>query len=310
MLGRARLVLLALAGALAWGPTPAPALDLQVDAPPALAVVAARVRAVDQPGLERALAGAGLAVPALVRVTLVPEGDPWARRVPPWVVGIALPPADVVVFPDRVIAYPYDSLESVVRHEIAHLALDAAAGGSGVPRWFHEGVATSVETGWGVTSQFRLALAAIDRPAVADVTRLFSTGARPDSERAYLLATALVDDLRRRHGANAPGEIAARIAQGASFERAFLEVAGETVEVATDRAWSGYRRWAVLLPIVTGPSAAWVFIMVLAAIAFAARMRQRARRRALWGEDDEPADLDWRPERTDDAGEAGDETVH
>ena len=53
----------------------------------------------------------------------------------------------IVVFPARAGAYPYDSLESVVWHEVVHLALSAPAGNQS-PRWFHEGVAMSVDKGY------------------------------------------------------------------------------------------------------------------------------------------------------------------
>src|SRR5687768_10271987 len=49
----------------------------------------------------------------------------------------------------------YGSLESVVWHEVVHLALSAQAGDRPLPRWFHEGVAMSVDKGLGVTSQVR-----------------------------------------------------------------------------------------------------------------------------------------------------------
>jgi hypothetical protein len=96
-------------------------------------------------------------------------------------VGRAFGAEQIEIFPDRVSSYPHDSLESVVRHEIAHLALAARAGGRPLPRWFHEGVAVSVDRSWNVGTHLRLLLAALHRPAIADVARLFASTARPDA---------------------------------------------------------------------------------------------------------------------------------
>ncbi len=120
-------------------------MDLVVNALPSLESYAARIRGLDVAALTKALADAGLELPPEIRVTLVPNADPDARAVPDWIVGFAVGNRDIVIFPERVLTYPYDSIESVVRHEVAHLALNARAGGGELPRWFHEGVATSVD---------------------------------------------------------------------------------------------------------------------------------------------------------------------
>ena len=81
-------------------------------------------------------------MPPRLEVALLANDDERGRDVPLWVVGLALEPALIVIFHERVLAYPYDSLESVFRHEVTHLALTARAGGRPLPRWLHEGVAT------------------------------------------------------------------------------------------------------------------------------------------------------------------------
>src|SRR5918999_672180 len=145
-------------------------MDLTVETPSSLAQVADRVRDVDRQQLAAALARAGLNIPPWIHVTLIPENDPRARVTPVWIVGLASGSHDIAIFPERIGSYPashpYDSLESVVWHEVVHLALSAQAGGGPLPRWFHEGVAMSVE-GWGLTSQRRLLLAAGSNPGLS-----------------------------------------------------------------------------------------------------------------------------------------------
>jgi hypothetical protein len=194
-------------------------------------------------------------------------------------VGRAFPDGTIVIFPSRVTRYPYDSFESVLRHEIVHLALFDAAGNHPLPRWFHEGVATSVEAGWSAGDEVRLLLAALDEPSIAEVGGLFESESQPGTSLAYRLAAALVDDLRQRKGADLPGRIAARVSDGVPFDRAFALEAGETPDAAAARAWRTYRRWANWIPALAGGSAVWMLIMVLAGVAFVVQWRKRVRRR-------------------------------
>jgi hypothetical protein len=261
-------------------------LGLTVEAPPSLAPVADRVRHVDRPQLAGALARAGLHIPPQIRVTLIAEDDLRARATPVWIVGLASGVHDIAIFPGRIGAYPYDSLESVVWHEVVHLALAAQAGDRPLPRWFHEGVAMSVEKGWGVTSQVQLLLAAGGNPSLADLERLFNSETQPETASAYLLAAALVSDIRQRHGAAAPGAIVDRVARGAVFAEAFALETGDTPDEAAARAWQIYRRWTSWIPVVTSASSLWVGIMALAVIAFLITRRKRWRRRRQWEQEE------------------------
>ena len=261
--------------------------ELTVEAPPALAGMATRVRAMDASSFEPSLTRAGLDLPQRARVTLVANSHMRAQAIPGWVVGQAFGTDTIIVFPERISSYPHDSLESVVLHEIVHLSLNARAQNRPLPRWFHEGVAVSVESGWNLATQARLLWAAAREPAIEDVSSLFQSDAQPDKTTAYLLAAALVEDIRSRHGAAVPGAIAGRVGRGASFEAAFAAETGETVQQATVHAWAAYRGWSRWLPIATGPSALWASILALACVAFVVRLRRRAERRRQWKEEGE-----------------------
>jgi hypothetical protein len=163
-----------------------------------------------------------------------------------------------------------------------HLALSTRAGGRPLPRWFHEGVAMSVESGWGLGSQLRLLAAAAGDPSLADLNRLFASDTQPDNATAYLLAAAVVSEIRRTHGADVPGQVASRVAAGAPFRQAFAAATGEVPETSADRAWASYRRWASWLPVLTDASVLWLGILLLALVAFAASLRRRGRQRRRW----------------------------
>ena len=261
-----------------------------------MAATAARIRGIQPSTLAGSLSRAGLDLPPRVHVTLIGADDPRARSVPAWVAARASGAETVVIYPTHTRSYPHDSLESVVLHEIVHLALDVRSGGRRLPRWFHEGVAVSVESGWGIGSQARLLLAAARDPHMDDVAKLFASESAPETTTAYLLSAALVEDVRRRHGLAVPGAIAGRVAAGASFESAFFGETGESVEEAAAHAWRVYRglRW---LPVVTSAAGFWGWILLLAFVAFF--VRRRRRRLKQWElEDADDAPLD-SSERTD-----------
>jgi hypothetical protein len=279
------LVVVAAAAARAQVP------DLSVETPASLEPIARRIREMDPAPLAKALETAGLQAPRRVHLVLVAGDDPRIRRLPEWIVGFASGTEDVVILPSRIGSYPYDSVESVVRHEIVHLALNTRAGGQLLPRWFHEGVAVTVVSGWDSRDQVRLLLAALERPSMADLSRLFASDVHPDTAQAYLLSAALVDDVRRRHGSATPGAIAAAVAAGQPFEAAFLTVTGERVEDVAARAWAGHRRLTRWIPIVTSPSSVWTFILAVAALAFVLRLRRRRAQHRRWQEEEDKESL-------------------
>jgi hypothetical protein len=261
-------------------------LNLTVETPASLAAVADRVRRIDRQQLAGALARAGLTIPPPIHVTLIADDDSRARAIPVWIVGLVSGPRDIAIFPERIGAYPYDSLESVVWHEVVHLALAAQAGDRPLPRWFHEGVAMSVEKGWGVTGQVRLLLAAGGNTGLADLERLFNSETEQETATAYLLAAALVSDLRQRHGAAVPGAIVDRVARGAGFADAFAMETGDTPDEAATGAWQIYRRWTSWIPVATSTFSLWIGILLLAGVAFLATLRKRWRRRRQWDQED------------------------
>jgi hypothetical protein len=273
-------VALTFAGAAAAGQ------ELHIRAPASHEEVTRRIERIDRARLAAALARAGLAAPPDVDLLLVPEANPEAAATPRWIVGRAHGLRDIVIFPDRVPSYPYDSLEGVVQHEIVHLALANAAHGRPLPRWFHEGVAVSVETGWRATDGLRLAIAMLAEPTIADLDQLFQSESESSSAQAYLLAAALIEDLRSRHGQALPGAVAARVARDVPFPEAFTAEAGETPEEAAARAWAGYRRWTTWAVAITSPLALWSGVMALAFVALLVRLRRRMERRRLWEVED------------------------
>jgi hypothetical protein len=266
-------------------------LNIAIDAPPSLTRAADRLRNIDRPHIVQALARAGLEVPSHVHLTLISENDARARATPLWIAGAAFGTHEVAIFPARVGVYPYGSLESVALHELAHIALSIQAHDEPLPRWFHEGVAISVEQEWGVSSQVRLLVLTFSDPDLPALGRLFESDSHSETARAYVLSAALISDVRQRHGPMIPGAIANRVAAGMSFAQAFELETGDTPQEAATRAWAPYHRWTNWVQAMTSGAALWMGILTLACLAFFTTLRKRARRRRQWDEE-HAVDLD------------------
>ncbi len=271
--------------------------ELRVEAPDELASHAARIARVDTAVLQAIMRAVGLADGGPpITVALVPERSELAKSTPAWIAGFARG-ADglIVLFPARSPSYPYDSLEDVLRHEVAHVLIARAAGRSDVPRWFHEGLALSVERPWGLEDRTRVVFALTRRRlSTADLDAAFS-GDRGAQANAYALSGALVRDLLRRHGRGVAARILARMAEGERFDDAFARATGETISTMEATFWRD-NWWSQALPVLTSSVVLWIGVTFLALYAIRTRRVRRARQRKAWEEEEKEATLnDWQP---------------
>jgi hypothetical protein len=121
--------------------------------------------------------------------------------VPEWAGGVAIPELRRIVLPE----YPGarvrdDDAATILRHEIAHLALHDRVARL-IPRWFDEGYAEVASGGWDVESAWQLRVAFITGAAPPlDSLTLDWPRATGEARFAYLLSATAVDYLRRRGG--------------------------------------------------------------------------------------------------------------
>jgi len=221
-----------------------------------------------------------------IPVVLVPEDAPLARDTPQWIAGFATGGRAVVLFPARTPSYPYDSVDQLLQHEIAHVLIARAAGGRLVPRWFHEGVALAAERAWtlGDRAQFAIDVAFGGRIAASSLDGLFE-GDVATVRRAYRLSGLLVEDLLRTHGSKLPAQVLSAMRGGLSFDAAFETSTGVSVDEASRAFWRRRRFWAAWLPWLTSATALWTLITLLA-LAAIARVAWRRKRRK-WEEEEE-----------------------
>jgi hypothetical protein len=269
-----------------------PVPQLNIEAPPQdaeLAAARSRLESFDSTRLRGVMRLVGLDHPGpAIRVVLASETSEWAHEVPPSTAGFAVGEDSLVVlFPSRSPTYPYDSLEDVLHHEVAHVLIARAAVGKPLPRWFQEGLAMAAERTWGLEDQARLLqeLTFVQPTPLDQVNALFAEdeGARV---RAYTLSGAFVRDLIRQHGSSAPADLLARMAAGASFDDAFAQVIGHGVAEEEAAFWNRHRFWTRWGPFLTTADALWMIVTLLAVYAIFRRRQQRAALRRKWEEEE------------------------
>lgn len=263
---------------------PAPP-DLVFTAPASLAPLVERLATADPSPLLATMELVGLddAGPP-IRVELAEEGSVAARRAPSWGVGYAVSNAGLVVLlPHRIPTYPHGSLEEVLRHEVAHVLVARAARRHGVPRWFHEGVATYGAHGWRWNDRGRLLYAAMrhDTVSLGRLEQRFSGGA-DSASRAYALAAAFVRHLEEEHGRGTVAAILVEVARGEEFRRAFRAATGMTLAEAERGFWRHLDWWNRWVPFLTSSATLWMAVTALAVWAFRRRQRRDEEQRQRW----------------------------
>lgn len=167
-------------------------------------------------------------------------------------------------------------LEALLRHALAHLALDEALGDRPVPPWFHEGYAAHVAGEDGFARARTLSSAALQRRllSVRDIEQSFPEGA-PDGSVADAEAADFARFLVERPGPERFAVLVAGIREGKSFDAALGAAygeSGEQVELTWRRELA--RRYG-FVPVLVGATLGW------AVVALALFARRRGRRRAL-----------------------------
>jgi hypothetical protein len=227
-----------------------------------------------------------------VVVLLVDEKSIAARSAPAWVSGYALPHRNLLVlFPQRVPAYPHGSLRALLRHELVHILLHRSTGQPDLPRWFEEGVATVAARPWSVADGGRLVLGSWRHPAssLRDLDQFFA-GNPAQVRSAYALSAFAVQDLVRRQGQEVVPRILEEIEGGASFSQAFRQATGRSLKAFEDLIFRRQRflyRW---LPFLTSSGTLWLGITALVLLAVARKKQQNARKMELWDLEDQIRD--------------------
>ncbi|HUG40476.1 MAG TPA: peptidase MA family metallohydrolase [Longimicrobiales bacterium] len=237
-----------------------------------------------------------------VDVWLAPTPAHWdsltGGAVPEWGAGVADPEQGLIVLPTYDWARtPPHALQTTLRHELAHVALQRWLGPARMPRWFTEGYAQWTAGEWTFESAWRLRLALFsDRTPPLDSLTLDWPAAEADARVAYLLSASAVAYLVDRSGERGLTVLLRRWRETTDFDRAFRATYGLTMGQFEEdwRAWVKKRfGWTVLL----GQSAVfWGIVAVLLVVLFAIRRRRDRDRMARLRATEPPDDpAYWEP---------------
>lgn len=238
-------------------------------------VLASATRPMPLPGFGRG------AVPESTLIVLAPTPADFAAATgggaPEWAGGVAIPALRAIVLP----TYPVPNVRpldaaATLRHEVAHLALDARLPGP-IPRWFNEGYAEVAAGSWDVESGWTLRLAfLLGRAPPLDSLALAWPRSAGRARLAYLLSATMVDHLRRRGGERGFDLLMENWRREGSLDRSVRVTFGMTMGQLEDEWRKDVRKRYGWLSIAGNMGVIWFVALVLG---FAAVIPRRIRNR-------------------------------
>ena len=201
-----------------------------------------------------------------------------ATGMPTWVSGVAHSPSGEIAISMHDPDGSRSDLETLLRHELVHVALHRATGGAELPRWFHEGVAESLANEIDLMRAEALAGAVFGRgvPALDNIEAEFRGDARQASV-AYAAARDFATWLRYPDPDEAHfRQLLSQLRNGREFEQAFVDAYGIPLE-ELDRQWrTGLFGRFVWFPLLGSGSLPFLLLGPAVAYAWVRRRKQLA----------------------------------
>ncbi len=205
-----------------------------------------------------------------------------ATEMPRWVAGVAHPPrGDIMIARHGPDGAPTD-LQTLLRHEMAHVILYRAAGERPLPRWFHEGMAESFTEGISLNRAETLAGAVFGPgiPNLRDLEGAFHSDDGRDASIAYAAARDLVTHLRYHDGSGAQlRQVLTELRLGHGFEASFVRAYDMTLEELVHEWRTGLPGRFIWYAMLAGGGMPFALVLPLVAWAW---MRRRRVLRLSW----------------------------
>lgn len=233
-----------------------------------------------------------------IRIVLAPNDRIFRAatggRAPEWGAGVAAPDEGLIVLR----AYggtggAYSELRSILRHELAHIALYRFLPDARVPRWFNEGYAmwAAGELDNDGTWMLRLAFATGKAPPL-DSLELSWPAVAVDARIAYLLAASVVQYLVAESGTRGLEDFMRRWRASGDFDAALASTYGLSVDQLEIHWRRHVRRRYGWLAVITQSALVVTFVSIgVVALYLVRRRRDRAKLDRLRATElpDEPA---------------------
>lgn len=210
---------------------------------------------------------------------------------PEWGSAVAFPASRRIVLQGQRAASDAGDPLSVLRHELAHLALHEHLGDL-PPRWFDEGYASYAAGEWGREEVLttNLALAFRGMPTLEELEASFGGGATA-AQSAYALAYRAVSELAQSGGDEGLALFLGYWRDTRSFERAMRLAYGMTAAGFESRWRQRTRRQYGALALVSNISLAAVLLLFILTPLYLARRRRDLRRLQRMRDADAAAEL-------------------
>jgi len=200
-----------------------------------------------------------------------------ATGMPRWAAGVAHPESGEIVIAQHAPDGSLTDLDSLLRHEMAHVALYRATGGQRLPKWFHEGVAESFGNEIDLMRSQILA-GAVYGPGVPALGELEDNFRGVDPIAAtvgYAAARDFVNYIRGRDGDGSDlRQVMTELRRGVSFEAAWVKAYDRSL-AELDREWrtglSGRFAW---FPVISSGGLPFAALSPLMVVAVVRRRRQ------------------------------------
>jgi len=245
---------------------------------------------------ERIRGDLGLEQPVAVAILLLTANSPaatreeWARRLPSWMAGAAIPARQFIIVrvpPGQTPA----GLEPLLAHEITHVILNADYPASDAwPLWFQEGLAMRESRTEGLREYLTLSAAALfDRMLPLESLSVSFPAAEAEARLAYAQSASFLAFLDSQSG-KGHFTILMRELRGHSFEEAFRTAYGTGTGAAEGRWLRWVNRRYAWVPAMTSETAFWLLITLLFLVAIAVRRRRSRLMRERWDEEEAAED--------------------
>jgi hypothetical protein len=237
---------------------------------------------------ERIRADLGLAHPVETAILLLTANSPtatreeWARRLPAWMAGAAIPARQFVVVRVAPGQTP-DALDPLLAHELTHVILQADyPGHDGWPLWFREGLAMRESRTEGFREYLTLSAAAL----FGRMLPFETLGARfpadeAEARLAYAQSASFLAFLDAGAG-RARFRVLMEELRRSDFDDAFRTAYGVGVGAAEGRWLRWVNRRLAWLPALTSETAVWLLITLLFLLVIIVRRRRSRLMRERW----------------------------
>ncbi len=195
---------------------------------------------------------------------------------PRWAAGVAHSESGEIVISKHAPDGSLTDLDSLLRHEMAHVALYRATGGAELPRWFHEGVAESFGNEIDLLRSQTLA-GAVYGAGVPPLEQLEDNfhGIDPIAVTvSYAAARDFVNYLRYRDDGSDLRQLMSELRRGINFDAAFVKAFGRSLGELDGEWRSGLTGRFVWFPVISSGGLPFAALSPLIVVAAVRRRRQ------------------------------------